>query len=122
MEEPRIFAVIGNEGTNNTTSLPLTAPKNPSTTAVNAPKGKVRAAFSESQMNALVQRFSIQKYLTPGEMKSLGEITGLTYKQVRDLRSKTNHHKQNKMYVPFLISWDLLHLICRLKLGFRTGG
>ncbi len=71
----------------NTTSLnvPLTAPKKPSTTAVTNPKAKVRAAFSESQMNALVQRFSVQRYLTPAEMKNLAELTGMTYKQVRNL-------------------------------------
>ncbi len=87
VEEPRSYAVSGNGVTNNTTSLnvPLTAPKKPSTTAVTNPKAKVRAAFSESQMNALVQRFSVQRYLTPAEMKNLAELTGMTYKQVRNL-------------------------------------
>lgn len=33
-------------------------------------------------MNVLVQRFSVQRYLTPAEMKNLAEVTGLTYKQV----------------------------------------
>ena len=86
MEESRTFAVTGNESTNNTTSLhvPYLAPKKPSTTTtVNNAKGKVRTAFSESQMNALVQRFSVQRYLTPAEMKNLADLTGLTYKQVR---------------------------------------
>lgn len=98
MEDPRNFAVTGNEGTNNTTSLPLTAPKKPSTTAVNNPKAKARAAFSESQMNALVQRFSVQRYLTPAEMKNLAELTGLTYKQVRDLRGLLDHTDGEFMY------------------------
>lgn len=86
LEEPQTFAEIGNKGAN-VTSLhaPLTAPNKPSTTVGNAPKGKVRAAFSESQMNALVQRFSVQRYLTPAEMKNLADLTGLTYKQVRNL-------------------------------------
>ena len=86
MEEPRTFAVTGFESTNNPTSLhvPLPAPKNPSTTTANNPKAKVRAAFSESQMTTLVQRFSVQRYLTPAEMKNLAEVTGLAYKQVRN--------------------------------------
>lgn len=85
-EEPRTFAVTGNSDTNNATPLhvPYTAPKKASTTTnVNNGKGKVRIAFSESQMNALVQRFSVQRYLTPAEMKNLADLTGLTYKQVR---------------------------------------
>lgn len=93
MDEPETFAVTGSESTNNTTPLlvPLTAPKLPSTTAVKNSKGKARAAFSESQMNTLVQRFSVQRYLTPAEMKNLAELTGLTYKQVRDLRRLFDH-------------------------------
>lgn len=88
VEEPGTFGVAGNECLNGTAALhvPLTAPKKPSTTAVNNPKAKVRAAFSESQMNILVQRFSVQRYLPPAEMKNLADVTGLTYKQVRDLR------------------------------------
>lgn len=46
---------------------------------------KTRAAFSEEQMNALINRFNIQRYLTPAEMKTLAGVTGLTYKQVCDL-------------------------------------
>lgn len=67
--------------------MPLTPPKKPSTPSVNNTKGKIRgrAAFSESQMNALVHRFSVQRYLTPAEMKNLAQLTGLTYKQVRYL-------------------------------------
>lgn len=45
---------------------------------------KTRAAFSEEQMNALIHRFNIQRYLTPAEMKMLAGATGLTYKQVCD--------------------------------------
>lgn len=52
------------------------SPKNPGV------KAKARTAFSESQMNILVHKFSIQRYLPPAEMKNLAEITGLTYKQV----------------------------------------
>lgn len=37
-------------------------------------------------MNALVQRFSVQRYLTPAEMKNLAELTGMTYKQVKILK------------------------------------
>ncbi|KAK9527928.1 hypothetical protein VZT92_014444 [Zoarces viviparus] len=103
VEEP--VAVGGNEGTNNTTSLqvPSTAPKKPCTAAVNTPKGKVRAAFSESQMNALVQRFSVQRYLTPAEMKNLAEMTGLTYKQVKtwfqNRRMKLRRHQKETSWV-----------------------
>lgn len=106
VEESRTFAVKGNMGTNNTTSLhaPLLAPSKPSTTAaVNIPKGKVRAAFSESQMNALVQRFSVQRYLTPAEMKNLAELTGLTYKQVKtwfqNRRMKLRRHQKDNSWV-----------------------
>lgn len=72
------------ESPDNVTTLqhaPVAAP-NKSSTTTTAPKAKARAAFSESQMNALVQRFSVQRYLTPAEMKNLAEMTGLTYKQV----------------------------------------
>ncbi|XP_054478477.1 homeobox protein NANOG [Anoplopoma fimbria] len=105
MEEPRTFAVTGNEGTNNTSPLhvPSTAPKKPCTAAVNTPKGKVRAAFSEGQMNALVQRFSAQRYLTPAEMKNLAELTGLTYKQVKtwfqNRRMKLRRHQKDTSWV-----------------------
>ncbi|KAM9337561.1 homeobox protein NANOG [Symphorus nematophorus] len=105
MEEPRTFAVTGFESTNNPTSLhaPLPAPKNPSTTTANNPKAKVRAAFSESQMTALVQRFSVQRYLTPAEMKNLAELTGLTYKQVKtwfqNRRMKLRRHQKDTSWV-----------------------
>ncbi|XP_074478183.1 homeobox protein NANOG [Sebastes fasciatus] len=105
-EQPGIFAVNGSEGVDKTTSLqvPLPAPaKTASTTAVNNPKVKVRAAFSESQMNALVQRFSVQRYLTPAEMKNLAELTGLTYKQVKtwfqNRRMKLRRHQKDTSWV-----------------------
>uniref|UniRef100_A0A8C2XJV1 Nanog homeobox n=1 Tax=Cyclopterus lumpus TaxID=8103 RepID=A0A8C2XJV1_CYCLU len=104
-EDPGTFVVSGNEGTNNTTSLqlPSTAQKKPCTAAVINPKGKVRAAFSESQMNALVQRFSVQRYLTPAEMKNLAELTGLTYKQVKtwfqNRRMKLRRHQKDTSWV-----------------------
>lgn len=55
-------------------------------------------------MNALVQRFSVQRYLTPAEMKNLAELTGLTYKQVRvgglhDIAE--SHSKPNVVNVQF---------------------
>ncbi|XP_032359748.1 homeobox protein NANOG [Etheostoma spectabile] len=89
MEEPRPFA-IENDGTKKTT-------------AVNNPKVKARAAFSEIQMNTLVQRFSVQRYLTPAEMKNLAELTGLTYKQVKtwfqNRRMKLRRHQKDTSWV-----------------------
>ncbi|KAM7370067.1 hypothetical protein PAMP_011352 [Pampus punctatissimus] len=83
--------VTRNESTNTTT-----------TTASN-PKGKARTAFSESQMNALVQRFSVQRYLTPAEMKNLADLTGLTYKQVKtwfqNRRMKLRRHQKDTSWV-----------------------
>lgn len=108
MEELGTFAVAGNKCTDSTTALhePLTAPKKPGTSNVNNPKAKVRATFTESQMNVLVQRFSVQRYLPPAEMKNLAEVTGLTYKQVRHLRMLLVH-KHSKIECPehVLISW-----------------
>ncbi|XP_070709355.1 homeobox protein NANOG [Pempheris klunzingeri] len=104
-QQQQTFPVMRNEGVSNITSLhvPLTAPKKPSTAAENNPKGKVRAAFSESQMNALVQRFSVQRYLTPAEMKNLAELTGLTYKQVKtwfqNRRMKLRRHQKDTSWV-----------------------
>lgn len=51
---------------------------------------KTRAAFSEEQMNALIHRFNVQRYLTPAEMKTLAGATGLTYKQVSGLKIMLN--------------------------------
>ncbi|XP_061569737.1 homeobox protein NANOG [Cololabis saira] len=105
MEEPQTFDIMGNKATENQASLngaPAT-PKKPCTTPGNTPKGKARAAFSECQMNALVQRFSVQRYLTPGEMKNLAELTGLTYKQVKtwfqNRRMKLRRHQKDTSWV-----------------------
>ncbi|KAK2886334.1 homeobox protein Hox-D3a-like [Channa argus] len=77
--------------------VPLNAPAKSST------KGKVRAAFSEMQMNALVQRFTVQRYLTPAEMKGLGEMIGLSYKQVKtwfqNRRMKLRRHQKDNTWL-----------------------
>ncbi|MGH0174233.1 UNVERIFIED_CONTAM: hypothetical protein FKN15_069176 [Acipenser sinensis] len=44
-------------------------------------KAKPRTAFSQEQMQALQQRFQVQRYLTPVEMKTFAGMIGLTYKQ-----------------------------------------
>ncbi|XP_038161630.1 homeobox protein NANOG [Cyprinodon tularosa] len=79
------------------------APKKNCTATSTNPKAKVRSAFSESQMNALVQRFSVQRYLTPAEMKNLAEMTGLTYKQVKtwfqNRRMKLRRHQKDTSWV-----------------------
>ncbi|KAM3860786.1 uncharacterized protein ACN63O_015723 [Diretmus argenteus] len=104
IEEPQTYSVIG-EGANTPTALPvpLSALKKPSTAAVNTPKGKARTAFSESQMNALIQRFNNQRYLTPAEMKNLAGLTGLTYKQVKtwfqNRRIKLRRHQKDTSWV-----------------------
>uniref|UniRef100_A0A3Q1EBI3 Homeobox domain-containing protein n=1 Tax=Acanthochromis polyacanthus TaxID=80966 RepID=A0A3Q1EBI3_9TELE len=70
-------ATTEGEGTNNDISAPpLTDPKKQGAAGVNNPKGK-------SQVNTLLQRFSVQRYLNSSEMKSLVELTCLTYKQVK---------------------------------------
>ena len=99
MEEPHTFSTAGNKGTNNSTTLNVSSssPRKPSAVE-NTPKGKVRAAFSESQMNALVQRFTVQRYLTPGEMKNLAELTGLTYKQVNMMQLNDKHNTRTLVH------------------------
>lgn len=62
----------------------VTIPQSPQGKTSQSRKAKVRTAFSEGQMNALTHRFSMQRYLTPAEMKTLAGLTGLTYKQVSD--------------------------------------
>uniref|UniRef100_A0A3B4ZSU9 Homeobox protein Nkx-2.6-like n=1 Tax=Stegastes partitus TaxID=144197 RepID=A0A3B4ZSU9_9TELE len=104
IEEPRAFPVPeGNLANNNTSAAPITAPKKPGTPGMNNPRGKVRTAFSESQMNTLVHRFSVQRYLTPAEMKNLAELTGLTYKQVKtwfqNRRMKLRRHQKDTSWV-----------------------
>ncbi|KAG1953860.1 homeobox protein NANOG [Pimephales promelas] len=60
---------------------------------------KTRAAFSEEQMNVLIHRFNVQRYLTPAEMKTLAGGTGLTYKQVKtwfqNRRMKLKRHQRD---------------------------
>lgn len=93
------YIILGNESVNN--AIPseepaATAPKAQST------KGKVRAAFSEAQMNVLTQRFNVQRYLTPAEMKNMAEDTGLTYKQVKtwfqNRRMKLRRHQKDNSW------------------------
>ncbi|XP_066578169.1 homeobox protein NANOG [Amia ocellicauda] len=66
-------------------------------------KAKSRTAFSEGQMCALTQRFSMQRYLTPVEMKNLAGLTGLTYKQVKtwfqNRRMKLKRHQKDSSWV-----------------------
>ena len=61
---------------------PVNITQSPPAQTTQTRKAKVRTAFSEGQMNALTHRFSMQRYLTPAEMKTLAGLTGLTYKQV----------------------------------------
>lgn len=66
-------------------------------------KPKARAAFSDSQMTTLTHRFSLQRYLTPAEMKTLAGLTGLTYKQVKtwfqNRRMKLRRHQKDNSWV-----------------------
>ncbi|MEQ2222688.1 hypothetical protein ILYODFUR_028958 [Ilyodon furcidens] len=75
----------GNQASNSqiTSQVPLPAPKKLGTNNAANPKTKVRTVFSERQMNALAQRFDVQRYLTPAQMKNMADVTGLTYKQVK---------------------------------------
>lgn len=87
IEEPRSYVVLGNEPNRNdegtaVSHMEANAPKTPT---ANTPKSKARATFTDSQMNILSERFSMQRYLSPSEMRGLAEVTGLTYKQVRRL-------------------------------------
>ncbi|XP_024136329.1 homeobox protein NANOG [Oryzias melastigma] len=103
MDESQSFAVQDIGDVNSSVHTPCTATKKQSSGAQNAPKTKVRAAFSEIQMNTLVQRFSMQKYLTPAEMKNLADVTGLTYKQVKtwfqNRRMKLRRHQKDTSWV-----------------------
>lgn len=83
-EESMSYVVLGNKANHNgngapTAHMEANTPKTPTT---NAPKSKARANFSDTQMNILSERFSMQRYLSPSEMRSMAEVTGLTYKQV----------------------------------------
>uniref|UniRef100_A0A8C6TBX9 Nanog homeobox n=1 Tax=Neogobius melanostomus TaxID=47308 RepID=A0A8C6TBX9_9GOBI len=99
VKEPQAYGLLSNEGGNNTATAEnatAIAPMNQGT------KGKVRAAFSETQMNILTQRFNVQRYLTPAEMKNMAEITGLTYKQVKtwfqNRRMKLRRHQKDNSW------------------------
>uniref|UniRef100_A0A8C3BCT1 Homeobox domain-containing protein n=1 Tax=Cairina moschata TaxID=8855 RepID=A0A8C3BCT1_CAIMO len=46
-------------------------------------KGKSRTAFSQEQLQTLHQRFQVQKYLSPHQIRELAASLGLTYKQVK---------------------------------------
>ncbi|NXF34941.1 NANOG protein, partial [Nyctibius bracteatus] len=46
-------------------------------------KAKSRTAFSQEQLQILHQRFQIQKYLSPQQIRELAAVLGLTYKQVK---------------------------------------
>ncbi|CAJ1082428.1 homeobox protein NANOG [Xyrichtys novacula] len=106
IEEAKSFVIKANDCTDNSAlqPAPTTAPNNQSISAESKPKGKVRAAFSESQMNTLRQRFSVQRYLTPAEMKNVAELTGLTYKQVKtwfqNRRMKLRRHQKDNAWAP----------------------
>lgn len=63
-------------------ALSASAPSSDPVAAQQPRKAKARTAFSEKQMSALNDRFNLQRYLTPAEMKTLAGLTGLTYKQV----------------------------------------
>ncbi|XP_005803735.1 homeobox protein Hox-D3-like [Xiphophorus maculatus] len=103
MEDSQNLATLGNGDGNNSIPAPLPDPETPSTLTAANPKVKSRATFTESQMNALVQRFSVQRYLTPAEMKNLADMTGLTYKQVKtwfqNRRMKLRRHQKDTSWV-----------------------
>ncbi|XP_058872967.1 homeobox protein NANOG [Acipenser ruthenus] len=68
-----------------------------------AKKAKPRTAFSQEQMQALQQRFQVQRYLTPVEMKTFAGMIGLTYKQVKtwfqNRRMKFKRHQKDSSWV-----------------------
>lgn len=70
------------EGHHESPALSTVTPSSEPVAAQQPRKAKARTAFSDKQMNALNERFTMQRYLTPVEMKTLAELTGLTYKQV----------------------------------------
>ncbi|KAF3703448.1 Homeobox protein NANOG Homeobox transcription factor Nanog [Channa argus] len=94
-------SLLGETVTVTTESNVLHVP--PNAPAKSSTKGKVRAAFSEMQMNALVQRFTVQRYLTPAEMKDLAEMIGLSYKQVKtwfqNRRMKLRRHQKDNTWL-----------------------
>ncbi|XP_012671640.1 homeobox protein NANOG [Clupea harengus] len=82
---------------------PVNITQSPPAQTTQTRKAKVRTAFSEGQMNALTHRFSMQRYLTPAEMKTLAGLTGLTYKQVKtwfqNRRMKLKRHQKENGWV-----------------------
>ncbi|XP_076827854.1 homeobox protein NANOG isoform X2 [Brachyhypopomus gauderio] len=82
---------------------PPPAPSPPRQVPPQPRKTKSRTAFSEGQMNALTDRFNMQRYLTPAEMKALAGLTGLTYKQVKtwfqNRRMKLKRHQKDNSWV-----------------------
>ncbi|KAL7886744.1 hypothetical protein AOLI_G00044650 [Acnodon oligacanthus] len=81
----------------------LSVPSPPEQLSAQPRKAKARTAFSEGQMNALTDRFNVQRYLTPAEMKTLAGLTGLTYKQVKtwfqNRRMKLKRHQKDNSWV-----------------------
>ncbi|XP_035387036.1 homeobox protein NANOG [Electrophorus electricus] len=82
---------------------PTVVPSPPEQPPAQPRKAKARTAFSEGQMNALTDRFNVQRYLTPAEMKTLAGLTGLTYKQVKtwfqNRRMKLKRHQKDNSWV-----------------------
>ncbi|CAL8398312.1 unnamed protein product [Arctogadus glacialis] len=105
LEEPQSFDAVENEDPNTSCSPVATSKTTPTpkTRRTTFGRGKRRTAFSEEQMNALVQRFSAQRYLTPAEMKNLAAQSGLTYKQVKtwfqNRRMKLRRHQKDTSWV-----------------------
>ncbi|XP_067290953.1 homeobox protein NANOG [Pseudorasbora parva] len=89
--------VVQNLGLDSLPPLPTSPARRP------AQPRKTRAAFSEEQMNALIHRFNVQRYLTPAEMKTLAGATGLTYKQVKtwfqNRRMKLKRHQRDSSWM-----------------------
>ncbi|XP_066539404.1 homeobox protein NANOG isoform X2 [Hoplias malabaricus] len=87
---------LNNRGEGESVTSPEQLPKQPR-------KAKARTAFSEGQMNALTDRFNVQRYLTPAEMETLAGLTGLTYKQVKtwfqNRRMKLKRHQKDNSWV-----------------------
>ncbi|KAK3551813.1 hypothetical protein QTP70_027239 [Hemibagrus guttatus] len=84
-------------------AVSATAPYSEPVAAQQPRKAKARTAFSEKQMSALNDRFNVQRYLTPAEMKTLAGLTGLTYKQVKtwfqNRRMKLKRHQKDNSWV-----------------------
>ncbi|XP_062848046.1 homeobox protein NANOG [Trichomycterus rosablanca] len=85
-------------------SSPTAVPSSPGRVMAPQPrKAKARTSFSEGQMSALNDRFNVQRYLTPAEMKTLAGLTGLTYKQVKtwfqNRRMKLKRHQKDNSWV-----------------------